>query len=162
VLDEQGQPVTDLDSADFQIFDDDKPQPILFFKALPTPGTGKNPPTTLVLFDLLNTFAGQRENSVTLLSHALEPLEQSDSIGLYILTNHADLYPVHALSVPQPAAAQPRETKSQTTLRGLGKPVPCSIRPSKRSMRSGSRITRTRASLQRPRLWPWVTSAMLL
>jgi VWFA-related protein len=107
VLDEQGQPVTDLDSADFQIFDDDKPQPILFFKALPTPGTGKNPPTTLVLFDLLNTFAGQRENSVTLLSHALEPLEQSDSIGLYILTNHADLYPVHALSVPQPAAAQP-------------------------------------------------------
>jgi len=59
------------------------------------------------LFDLLNTFAGQRENSVTLLSHALEPLEQSDSIGLYLLTNHADLYPVHALSVQQPAAAHP-------------------------------------------------------
>lgn len=105
-LDEQGQAVPDLTSADFEIFDDGKPQPITAFRSLPTRGGAKNPPTTLILFDLLNTFAGQRENSTTLISKALEPLEAGDSIGLYILTNRAEVYPVHALSLPHPGAVR--------------------------------------------------------
>jgi VWFA-related protein len=94
-LDEKGKPVTDLTSADFQIFDDDKPQIITGFTLLLPPDGGKTPPTTLILFDLLNVFAGQRDNSATLIVHAVQPLGPENSIYLYLLTNHGELYNVH-------------------------------------------------------------------
>jgi VWFA-related protein len=102
-LDEQGRPVTDLTSADFQVFDGGKPEKIAdFFPPLP-PAPGKAASTTLILFDLLNSTFRERENTVTLIVQALQPLETGNSIFLYLLTNHGDLVPVHSLGVPQHA-----------------------------------------------------------
>jgi VWFA-related protein len=113
-LDDKGQPVTDLTSADFQIFDDDKPQPIANFNSLFTQGTGKtSPPTILILFDLLNTFAGQREDSTTLIVRSLQPLEAGDSVFLYLLTNRGELFPVHALTLPRQSTGPDRGAGDQ-------------------------------------------------
>lgn len=108
-LDEKGQPVTDLTSADFRIFDDGKVQPIANFNSLPAKSTGRAQlPTTLVLFDLLNSVPGHREYFSTLIIRALEPQERGDAVYLYLLTNHGELYPVRALSMPQPTAVPPQ------------------------------------------------------
>lgn len=108
-LDEKGLPVTDLTSADFQIFDDGKQQKIAdFFPPFPsTPGTTAS--TTLILFDLLNSLFTERENTATLIVQALQPVEMGNSVFLYLLTNRGDLAPVHALAMPQ-----------QTTVLGHG------------------------------------------
>jgi len=96
-LDEKGQAVMDLDGKDFQVYEDDKVQKITDFYPPMPPVAGKSASTTLILFDLLNTIYSQRENSTTLIVKALQPLEASDSIFLYVLSNHGDWYPVHAL-----------------------------------------------------------------
>jgi hypothetical protein len=96
-LDEKGQPVMELDSKDFQVYQDDKAQKITDFYPPMPPVAGKSASTTLILFDLLNTAYNQRENSATLIVKALQPIEASDSIFLYVLSNHGDWYPVHAL-----------------------------------------------------------------
>jgi hypothetical protein len=49
--------------------------------------------------DLLNSIPNQREYT-SLIIRVLEPLETGDSVYLYLLTNHGDLYPVHALRTP--------------------------------------------------------------
>jgi len=100
-LDAQGYPVSDLTSADFQIFDDGKPQQISSFKASAVQATVKTlaPTTTLILFDLLNSIPGRREDTSTLIIRALEPLETGDSVYLYLLTNRGDFYPVRALGM---------------------------------------------------------------
>ena len=75
-FDAAGHPVTNLTSADFQVFDDDQPQVITSFGAnsLKTlPGAAVS--TTLILFDLLNTIPRQREYIASCIVHALEPLE---------------------------------------------------------------------------------------
>ncbi len=101
VLDERGQPVTELTDTDFKIFDDGKLQSIASFNTLLTGGSAKNQKSTiLILFDLLNTIPGQRENTTTLIAQALQPLETGDSLFLYLLTNQGELYPVHAVSIP--------------------------------------------------------------
>jgi VWFA-related protein len=106
-LDEKGQPVKDLASADFQIFEDGKPQAIATFNPLFAASSGKNPPTTtLILFDLLNVFAGQRENSATLIVRALQPLDGRNMIYLYLLTNHGDLYNVASTTQQTAAPSQ--------------------------------------------------------
>lgn len=108
-LDEKGRPVTDLTSADFQIFDDAKPQKITdFFPPLP-PAPGMAASTTLILFDLLNSVFTERENTATLIVQALQPVEMGNSVFLYLLTNHGDLVPVHVLAMPK-----------QTTVPGHG------------------------------------------
>jgi VWFA-related protein len=109
-LDVQGHPVRDLTSTDLQIFDDGKPQQISCFKASAAQATTKNPAptTTLILFDLLNSIPGRREDTSTLIIRALEPLETGDSVYLYLLTNRGDIYPVHALGVP-PQTMSPSE-----------------------------------------------------
>jgi VWFA-related protein len=102
VLDEKGQPVMDLTDPDFRIFDDGTPKPVSVFVPL-APGHGKAiAPRIFILFDLLNTSPGQRENSSTLIARALQPLETGDSVYVYLLTNHGDLYNVHDLYKPQP------------------------------------------------------------
>jgi hypothetical protein len=112
-LDEKGRPVTDLTSADFQIFDDGKPQKITdFFPPLPAaPGMAAS--TTLILFDLLNSVFTERENTATLIVQALQPVETGDSVFLYLLTNHGDLVPVHALAMPQKATVPVRGASHQ-------------------------------------------------
>jgi VWFA-related protein len=95
-LDTKGQPVTALTGADFEIFDDGKRQTISTFKG-PEAATAGIEPTTVILFDLLNVVPAQREYTATLLTRALEPLEKADSIYLYLLTNHGDLFPVRGL-----------------------------------------------------------------
>lgn len=105
-LDEKGQPVTDLDTKDFQVYEDNKAEAITDFYPPMPPKPGKSASTTLILFDLLNTLYTQRENSTTLIVKALQPLEASDSIFLYVLSNRGDWYPVHALSM-QPQGAVP-------------------------------------------------------
>jgi len=105
-LDEKGQPVTDLTSAEFKIFDDGKVQPIKNFNPMLAPPPGKiPPPATLILFDLLNSPFSQQAYSPPLIVRALERLETADSVYLYLLTIGGDLYPVHALSMPQQTAA---------------------------------------------------------
>jgi VWFA-related protein len=98
-FDAKGHAVTDLTSADFQIFDDGKPQQIASFEASAAHSArgGTTPPTILIIFDLLNATHLQREYISSLIVRALEPLEQGDSVYLYLLTNNGTPYPVHAL-----------------------------------------------------------------
>jgi VWFA-related protein len=96
-LDEKGQPVTDLDSKDFQVYEDNKVQAITDFYPPMPPRPGKAASATLILFDLLNTVFTQRENSTTQIVTALQPLEASDSIFFYVLSNRGEWYPVRAL-----------------------------------------------------------------
>lgn len=104
-LDEKGQPVTDLDSKDFQVYEDHKIQTITDFYPPMPPRPGKAASATLILFDLLNTVYTQRENSTTQMVTALQPLEASDSIFLYLLSNRGEWYPVHALYTQSQGAA---------------------------------------------------------
>jgi hypothetical protein len=87
-LDAAGHPVTNLTSADFQVFDDDQPQVITSIRAnsLKTI-TGAAVSTTLILFDLLNTIPRQREYMASCIVHALETLETDEGTYLYLITN---------------------------------------------------------------------------
>ena len=100
-FDAAGHPVTNLTSADFQVFEDDQAQVITAFRAnsLKTmPGATVS--TTLILFDLLNTIPRQREYIASCIVHALEPLETDEGMYLYLITNKGELYPVHAATPP--------------------------------------------------------------
>ena len=95
-LDGHGDPVTDLARDDFQIFDDGKRQTIASFQAgAAKPVAETPPPSTLILFDLLNSNAINRDYTSTFIVHALEPLETADNVYLYLLTNRGEVFPVH-------------------------------------------------------------------
>jgi len=98
-LDAKGQPVTDLTSQDFEIFDEGKLQRIASFQAAATQPNNSQP-TTLLLLDFLNSGLANRDYEANVVARTLEPLEQGDSIYLYLLTIRGDLYPVHALPGP--------------------------------------------------------------
>ena len=98
-LDAKDQPVTDLTTQDLRVFDDDKPQNITSFHAAAAQPDNSQP-TTLLFLDLLNASFANRDYEANVMAHALEPLEQGDSIYLYLLTVRGDLYPVHALPAP--------------------------------------------------------------
>jgi VWFA-related protein len=105
-FDDKGQPFTGLTAGDLRVFEDGRPRPIATFHELFGRGNHKAlPPRTLVLFDLLNGAAGQRENSSTLIVQALQPVETGDLVYLYLITNCGDLYNVHDLYKPPPPAA---------------------------------------------------------
>lgn len=109
-FDVDGKPVTDLTSADLQVFDDDKPQVITSFRPTsPKTMPGAAVSTTLILFDLLNTIPLQREYIASCIVHTLEPLETDEGIYLYLLTNKGELYPVYPATPP-----------SATPARGMG------------------------------------------
>jgi len=117
-LDSQGQPAMGLQSADFQLWKDGKPQTIAFSRftgarplqtARPLPNEHSNRsaglPPTVVLIDLLNDrlmSAAVINNDIT---RALRNFESSEGLYLYILTARGDLYPIHAL--PRADAALP-------------------------------------------------------
>jgi hypothetical protein len=75
-LDDKGQPVLGLGCSDFKIFDDDPPQRIA---------------------DFYPHVYSECEDTSTLVVRALQLLETCDSIYVYLLTNHGDLYNVHDL-----------------------------------------------------------------
>ena len=126
-LDARGHPVTDLTSADFQIFDDGKPQQIVSFKA---PSTRTPPPTTVILFDLLNSFPNHREYESGLIVHALERLgETGTSVYLDLLTNHGDLYPVGPPSTPQAETLPPQTRNSEQNGESTGTSWTRQVRP---------------------------------
>jgi VWFA-related protein len=110
-LDDKGQPVMDLNDSDFKVFEDDQPKRVSDFYPPMPPAHGKPASATLVLFDLLNSRFGQREDTTTLAVRALEPLETADSIYVYLLTNKGELYNVHDLYKGQPAGADPPWTR---------------------------------------------------
>jgi VWFA-related protein len=90
-FDSSGHPVSDLTSADLKVTDQGKAQTIRFFRR----NTEKAP--VVLLFDLLNDNLGNRGYGTQAIVHALEPLESSDSVYLYLLTGEAAIKPVRAL-----------------------------------------------------------------
>ncbi len=112
-LDAKGHAVTDLTGADFQIFDDGKLQSIASFRAT---AADAPPPTTVILFDLLNWARGESGDETALIIRALEPLQSGDSVYVDLLTKHGDLYPVRALAgrSPRTGAARADELPAGT------------------------------------------------
>jgi VWFA-related protein len=111
-VDGKGNPVADLKAGDFHVTDSGKPQEIdaishrdtRLQQAAPLgpnefsnrAGTGVGP-ATVILFDLLNEHMDARGPAWNQLLHALEPLESSTGLYLYLLTVDGRLYPVHGL-----------------------------------------------------------------
>ncbi len=114
-LDNHGQPVTDLQTADFRVAADGKPQPPVFsrFLAASTSDSKQTAPlkpnefsnrtgepiahSTVILFDLLNADLTERGRSWNEIVQTLQHLESNDHFYLYLLTREATLFPVHPL-----------------------------------------------------------------
>ena len=120
-VDARGQSVADLTREDFQIFDGGKPRHIASFRrndvkplraAPPGPNESSNRSgtplshATVILFDLLNARFDDRAYALSQLIPALQHVEASDSLFLYILTINGALYPVHPLPDPESTAAR--------------------------------------------------------
>ncbi len=109
-LDTQGQPVTGLNAADFQLFEDGKPRDIVFLHFTgDRPLLSKPPaneysnravaghPVTVILIDLLNQPVTNSSIVSGEVANALKHLESSDGLYLYMLTARGELYPIHPL-----------------------------------------------------------------
>jgi len=97
--DAQGRAVSDLTAADLQITDQGQAVPIAAFRnqALHTPATAPGPGlftnqpapavsrVQVVLFDVLNLSMSSRKPAMEQIVRALESLEKSDSVYLYLL-----------------------------------------------------------------------------
>ncbi|HEY3827222.1 MAG TPA: VWA domain-containing protein [Bryobacteraceae bacterium] len=97
-VDQQGQPVTDLRSEDFQILDNNKPRKIVWFH--PLSGKAPKTPATFILIDLLNADFAARGLSVNEVERALEKLEAADNVYLYLLTSAERIFAIHAVTPP--------------------------------------------------------------
>jgi len=121
-VDARGQTVADLTREGFQVFDGGKLQHIASFRrndvkplraAPPQPNEYSNRSgaplsrATVILFDLLNARFDDRAYAVNQLIPALQHVEASDSLFLYILTLDGTLYPVHPLPDPKTTARTP-------------------------------------------------------
>jgi VWFA-related protein len=106
--DAQGRPVTDLTAAEIQITDQGKAAPILAFRndalrppAVPREISNRPAPAVshiqVILFDELNLSLGSRQPAIDQIVHALEKLESSDSLYVYMLNLYGELAPIHAL-----------------------------------------------------------------
>jgi VWFA-related protein len=113
-LDPEGQPVLGLQSTDFRLLKDGKPQKIAFsrftgYKPLAAARPASNEyanrpaaglPATVILIDLLS----DRTMSAAIIdqdiTRALKNLESSEGLYLYMLTSSGELYPVHPLPKP--------------------------------------------------------------
>ena len=128
--DAKGVPITDLTSADFRIFDDGKLQQITSFRvSAKQQSRDARQPTILIVFDLLNSIPSQRAYTSTLIVRALESLEETDSLYLYILTNQGSLYPVHPLPASRPTLLLNRTAEGNDPEEARGAPWTRQIRP---------------------------------
>jgi VWFA-related protein len=118
-VDARGQTVADLTREDFQVFEGGKPQHIASFRrndvkplhALPPePNEFSNRAGTplsrapVILLDLLNARFEDRAYAANQLVPALQHVEASDSLFLYVLALDGNLYPVHQLPDPESTA----------------------------------------------------------
>jgi len=119
----QGEPIPDLDASEIHVFEDKKEQKILYFHprqrglpqhALLGPNEFSNrsklrvPPPTVVLLDLLNEWLLTGTGGGTEIGQALQRVEPSERLSLYLLTRHNDLYPVHTLQKAEDDVAESR------------------------------------------------------
>jgi VWFA-related protein len=123
------EPVTDLKSADIQLREDGKSQPIAFFRfaggasktAPPAPGEFANhaaPPPVVILLDRWNERLVMSSRSGIELGAAIQRLESVGNVYIYFLTNKGELAPVHPLpgagEDPHPAAnPSPAELRAE-------------------------------------------------
>jgi VWFA-related protein len=123
------EPVTDLKSADIQLREDGKSQPIVFFRfaggasktAPPAPGEFANhaaPPPVVILLDRWNERLVMSSRSGIELGAAIQRLESVGNVYIYFLTNKGELAPVHPLpgagDNPHPAAnPSPAELRAE-------------------------------------------------
>lgn len=123
-LDAHGIAVSDLKGEELQISDAGKPQQIVYFRRddnVRNPGakqarrdtgndTGEpNPRAILVLFDLLNENFSHRGYGASELVHAVQKLETTDYLYLYLLAKDGSIFPVrpvpHAGELLHPAGS---------------------------------------------------------
>lgn len=106
-VDSKGRPVTDLTSADFQIFAEGTSRAITSFRSTSAQiSSGTRPPPIVILFDLMNTYWDTREYIANRIIKVLSPLETDEGIYLYLLTPNGELYPVRPQGTGQAAAIQ--------------------------------------------------------
>jgi VWFA-related protein len=111
-VDIHGDPVTDLTSDDFQVFDSGKEQKIAFFHHSDSArwqasGTSQNEFSnrggaeiryaTVILFDLMNESFGTRGYAADQIVHSLQDLETADYLYFYFLTLDGRLVALHGL-----------------------------------------------------------------
>jgi VWFA-related protein len=129
----QGEPIPDLRASEIHVFDDRKEQRIPFFRPrerglpqhalLPLNEFSNHsklrlPPPTVVLLDLLNELILTGTRGGVEIGKALERLEPSERLSLYLLTRHNDLYPVHPMQKAEDDVAESRLpwTRTATSL----------------------------------------------
>jgi VWFA-related protein len=144
-VDAQGQPVTGLQSSDFQLQQDGKNQSIAYFRftgdkplqAVKPPAEPEKEPheysnragvpvhETVVLIDLLSDRLMSGAMISEELTRCLKSVESTEGLYLYILPSSGELYPIHALPNPdtQPAAAEPWTQNISATLQTALKTV---------------------------------------
>jgi VWFA-related protein len=108
-FDNHDQIVRDLTSQDFQVSDQGKPQRIVSFHQEPQP-TPNNVPPVVILFDLLSDNLSHRGHATEEIIHALEHLERSDSLYLYLLSDQGQLKRVRGLPDDPPEHDLPEKT----------------------------------------------------
>jgi VWFA-related protein len=143
----QGEHLADLRASEIHVFEDKKEQKILLFRprergvpqqALLRPNEFSNrsrpllPPPTVVLLDLLNERFSTGTAGSFEIGKALQALEPSERLSMYLLTRHAEIDPVHSL---QQAEADVAESRAPWT-RGAVAIVDAAMR-SALAMRSG-------------------------
>jgi len=119
----QGEPIPDLRASEIHVLEDRKEQRILFARprergvpphALLSLNEFSNryklrlPPPTVVLLDLLNERILTGTGGGIEIGKALQRLEPSERLSLYMLTRHNDLYPVHTLQKAEDDVAESR------------------------------------------------------
>jgi VWFA-related protein len=120
-MEANGERPGDLTEADFQVFEDGKPQKIASFvkndgrqkpavKLAPHEFSNRSgaaiPHATLILFDLMNDRMGAKGYAWNEIIHTLGSLEHNDYVYLYLLGLDGAFYPVHGLPDAE-AARQP-------------------------------------------------------
>jgi VWFA-related protein len=114
-LDAKDRPVEDLSTEDFQVTDNGKAQPILFFRhndkrleAPPQSGprvftnrpAGRPARATAILLDFLNESFAAGGSAQEEVLKALSRVEAGDELYLYILTRDGRIYPVRDIAAP--------------------------------------------------------------
>ncbi len=115
VLDSHGDPVDGLQSSDFRITDSGKQQQIESFRL----EHSKEPRPTMILLDLLNASMPERQHAANEIVRAVQKLEHTESLYIYILTIDSRIYAVHPVSpmgVGTESAAQPWSQRLEASM----------------------------------------------